>query len=412
MPLFQYTAMDRKGKMLTGTSPATTSAALAETLKAQGMFLVAAKRIADPSAKAAAEQIQEKKSVVTSKGQVPLKELFLFNQKLALLVRSSLPILEAMTCLTSQQADIRFKAVLNEITKGIEKGESLSASFSRFPDIFDQVYLSLLRVGEVSGTLPKMLESINDYIAFKVNLRSRIRNAVFYPTIVLVVALAVVSFLVFFIVPNFVVVFEQFDVQLPLATRVLLGASGHMQRWWYVYALIATGFFFFMRYWLSFTANRKIVDTILLNLYVIGPLMRAIVITRTMKTLGALIASSVPILVAIELAQAAAGNLVFFELLGRLRQKVAEGHGLAATLTENDYIPDMVCQMVSIAERTGTLPETMLAVAEHYDKEIDTTLANLFALIEPAFVLFLGVTVGGVAVSIMLPIFKLGALVQ
>jgi type IV pilus assembly protein PilC len=411
MPLFQYTAMDRKGKMLTGTSPATTSAALAETLKEQGMFLVAAKRIADPAAKPGAEP-QEKKTLATSRGRVSLKELALFNQKLSLLVRSSLPILEAMTCLTSQQSDITFKAVLNEITKGIEKGESLSASFSRFPDIFDQVYLSLLRVGEVSGTLPKMLASINDYIDFKVNLRNKIRGALLYPTIVLIVAVAVVSFLVFFIVPNFVVVFDQFEVELPLPTRILLGASGHMQRWWFVYCAVIASAFFYIKHWLSFTANRKIVDTLLLNVYVLGPLVRAIVLTRTMKTLGALIGSSVPILMAIELAQAAAGNIVFFELLGRLRQRVAEGHGLAVTLAENDYIPDMVCQMVSIAERTGTLPETMLAVAEHYDKEIDSTLANVLALIEPAFVLFLGFTVGGVAVSIMIPIFRLGALVQ
>ena len=242
---------------------------------------------------------------------------------------------------------------------------------------------------------------------FQRDLRSKTRSAFLYPSLIVLTCIGVVAFLVLFILPTFAEVFAQFDVALPLPTRMLLSFSHHLRSWGLIYALaIGVAWLYFVR-WLSNPSHVKPPDTFQLKLPVIGTLVRNIVVTRILRTLAALVSSGVPILRSLELARDAAANAVFEEMLDRLYQSASQGKGLASSLYGDPYFPEQAASMIRNAEKTGTLPAVLTTVADFYEAQTDTALKNVFSILEPVFVIFLGLLVVGIAVAILLPIFRL-----
>lgn len=416
MPRFRYQALDAKGSKTSGEADASDVKVLSETLRLQGFFLfdATAEKLTDAPADAAAEPSAAalKDLAGARERTVPLEAVSMFTSQLAIMVRTALPIMESLTSLARQQSDPTFKAILLDVGRGVQHGQSLSLCCSRYPKVFDEVYVSLLAAGEASGNMHTMLERLAAYLQFQRDLRGKVRSALLYPTIVVVTALSVVAFLVLFIMPTFAEVFSQFDLKLPLPTRALLGLSAHLRASWYLYVLAAGAGWWFMARWISRPENIKTAHIFQLDLPVAGTLVRNIVLTRTLRTLAALVASGVPILKSLDMTKASAGNVVFHDLLVQVHLSASEGRGLAAAFAKSPYFPELVSNMVANAEKTGTLPETLEKMAEYYEHETDTAIKDLFSVMEPIFVVGLGLVVAGIAVAILLPIFELGNAIQ
>ncbi|TBR22532.1 type II secretion system F family protein [bacterium] len=416
MPRFRYQALDAKGSKTSGEADASDVKALSETLRGQGFFLVdaTAEKPSPEEAAAAAEPSAASLSALAGARErtVPLEAVAMFTSQLAIMVRTALPLMESLTSLARQQGDPTFKAILLDIGRGVQHGSSLSQCCARYPKVFDEVYVSLLAAGEASGNMHTMLERLAAYLQFQRELRGKVRSAVLYPAIVVVTAFSVVAFLVLFIMPTFAEVFSQFELKLPLPTRALLGLSAHLRGAWYWYVGAAAALWGYAASWLSRPANVKSVHTFQLDLPVAGTLVRNIVLTRTLRTLAALVASGVPILKSLDMTKASAGNVVFHDLLVQVHLSASEGRGLASAFAKSPYFPELVANMVANAEKTGTLPETLAKMADYYESETDTAIKDLFSVMEPIFVVGLGLIVAGIAVAILLPIFELGNAIQ
>ncbi|MBI4376254.1 MAG: type II secretion system F family protein [Elusimicrobia bacterium] len=407
MPLFEYKAMDRTGRLFRGTQDAPSLDGLIETLKQQELFLVEGKQ-AKASRARAAEAKEAAEEFKVRNVAVDLKKVAMFSTELEIMIRSALPVVEALDSLARQQKDANFKAILSEISSSVKKGNSLSHSLARYPKTFDDIFLSLLLAGESSGRLTEMLERIVAYLNFQIELRNKIRGALLYPAIVVLTSVAVVAFLVLFILPTFMDVFNQLGVDLPLPTRLLLGLSEHLRTRWYIYALLPLILWKSFMLWKSRPGNARLWDIIRLNLPVVGPVIQAIALVRVLRTFSSLLSAGVPVLRAIELARNSAGNKIYAELLTMVYDTATRGGGLATALSDHPYFPSAVADMIANAEKTGTVPEVLSQVAEYYEKQADNTLRNLFSALEPIFVVFLGIMVGSIAIAILLPIFEIG----
>ncbi|MBI5623592.1 MAG: type II secretion system F family protein [Elusimicrobia bacterium] len=344
--------------------------------------------------------------------RVPLRELSLFTGQLAAMMRAAVPAMESLESLTQREQHPVLRAVLLDVQSRVRRGEGLSRAFSKHPECFDRVYVHLVAAGEARGDVPAVLDRIDRHLEFQAELQHRIRSALIYPVIVIVSALGVVLFILFFVTPTFVEVFRQFDAPIPWPTRALLAVSGLLSRFWHVGAgLLAAGAALAWR-WLRVPSHRGAVDLFLLELPVVGPMVQAVVMTRLLRTLAALSQGGLPILTALELTRAAVGNKVFEDVLDDVSRQVSEGKGIASALRRSPHVSLVVSNMVATAERTGTLPQVLNRVADYYERRTETAMRDLFTALEPVFVGVLGVIVAGVALCVLLPIFNLGAVTR
>ncbi len=413
MPLFKYKAIDTQGKVVRGSADSKSLELLMEKLKSEGLFFMEGQLDRQPTVPHSIPNATPRINLTGFvKRSVPLDALSIFTTQLSIMVRTALPLFEALGSLAKQQLRPKFKNVISEIKHAVQQGTSLSQAFARFPEVFDPVYLSLLSAGEATGKLDVMLDRIANYLNFQREMRTKIRTSLLYPSVIVITSMAVVAFLVLFILPTFVQVFSQFQMKLPLPTRVLLSISEQVRAWWWVYVLILGGGWAYFVRWLSNPSHTRPVDALQLQLPVIGPLVRNVVMTRVLRTLSALVSGGVPILQSLDLARASAGNAVFREIIDGIYKSASEGRGLTTSLYGNPYFPEQVSSMIRNAEKTGTLSEVLTKVADFYEHETDTTIKNVFSVLEPLFVIFLGVMVAGIAVAVLLPIFQLDAGIQ
>lgn len=415
MPKFKFRSMDKKGQVCEGTSSAPNLAALTETLKQQNLYVISASVVSEKpaAAKSAAASSPASKAARTGRRRrVTDTDVAVFNNQLSLMVRSAVPILDALSGITAQQTNPALREILDDVCSGIKGGGNLTASFGRHPETFDEVYLSLIEAGEASGTLPKMLDRIGSYLDFKVGVRARIRSAMIYPAVVMGTAFLVVAGLVVFVLPTFAEVFDQFDAPLPPVTLFLLWLSGSVRGHWLLWAAGIAGAAFGARAYVTAERNRLAMHTLMISLPVVGKVVSCIVLSRVTRILGELLSAGVPILRSLELSEAAAGNMVIAQVLRRMKEQVEGGQPLWPSLAASEFIPDMVSQVVAGAEKSGRLPEALSFIAEYYQREVDGALRDFFAALEPMFVVFLGLTIGGIAVSMLIPIFQLGGVVQ
>ena len=403
MSLFSFRAVDAGGKYIEGEQAAADIPELTAALMARGLFLMEG-----APALAGDEATPLPPPLGKVRGSVPLDAMAMFTTELSIMLRTGLPLLDCLDTLARQQAHRVFRPMLEEISHDVSDGMPMSSACARYPGAFDEVVVSLLESGEASGTMPLMLERIAGYLNFQREFRDKARSAMVYPVIVISTALGVVVFLVLFILPTFVEVFGQLDMQLPLPTRILLAVSAHLRTFGALYLLAAAGAGVLFRAWLADPANRRKADRLLLDMPIGGKLVRNIVMTRALRTLSALDGAGVPILRSLELTRTAAGNLVFHDVFTQVRECAATGQGIAKALGESPYVPGQVVNMIANAERTGTLPDVLDKVSAYYEQETDIELKNLFAALEPVLVLFLGLLVGTIAVCMLDPVFSLG----
>lgn len=414
MPEFEFKAVDNHGKFVSGVSSAADPASLGRILQDQGLFLMETAEVGGgkrPVAKTAGALLAKLKDL-RPKPRISLKDVTFCTAQLAIMVRSALPILESLEILGDQASNAAFRGLLKSVGRDVSEGMPLSKAFGRHPGTFDTIYVSLLAAGEASGDLDVMLERLAAHLDFNVKLNSKIQSALLYPAIVIMVALAVLTFLVTFVLPTFAEIFVQLNIVLPWPTRALLYGGAVLRESWYLFLGGALAAWFSFRAWARSPRNAEIVDRALLRLPLIGALIRNIVLTRLLRTLGSLLESGVTILFSLELAQAAAGNKIFSNLLEKVRAEVREGKILSASLSQSEHIPKVVIGMIATGEKTGTLPEVINRVAGFYEAETDTAVKNIFTALEPLFIVVLGVMVGGIAISVLLPMFDMAGGIQ
>lgn len=413
MPEYEFKAVDNHGKFTSGVSNAADPATLGRILHDQGLFLMETVELGGgaPRAKAAGALLG-KLLALRPKPKIRLKDVTFCTAQLSIMVRSALPILESLEILGEQAPNPTFRALLKDVGRGVSEGLPLSKAFARHPETFDSIYVSLLAAGEASGDLDIMLERLAAHLDFNVKLNSKIQSALLYPAIVIMVALAVLVFLVTFVLPTFAEIFVQLNIALPLPTRILLFAGAFLRIWWWAFLLGGMAAWFAFRAWARSPRNAETVDGALLRLPLIGELIRNIVLTRLLRTLGSLLESGVSILFALELAKAAAGNRIFEILLEKVNNEVREGKILSVSLSQSPHIPKVVIGMIATGEKTGTLPEVINRVAGFYEAETDTAVKNIFTAMEPLFIVVLGIMVGGIAISVLLPMFDMAGGIQ
>jgi type IV pilus assembly protein PilC len=320
---------------------------------------------------------------------------------------AGLALVQCLDTLASQQENKQFKKTLTEVREDVEGGSTFAAALKRHPKAFNSLYANMVEAGEAGGLLDTILNRLAVYIEKAMTLRRKVKGALIYPSTIVVVAIGVVIFLLIFVIPVFVKLFEGAKVELPLPTRIVMELSRLVQ----TYILAVLGFLVSgivgLRFIYRTETGRRIVDGLLLRIPIFGPLLRKVAVAKFTRTLGTLIASGVPILDGLDITAKTAGNKVVEEAVMKTRVSITEGKTIADPLKASKVFPPMVVQMISVGEQAGALDSMLEKIADFYDAEVDQAVANLTALIEPILMVFLGVVVGGMIVAMYLPIFKM-----
>jgi type IV pilus assembly protein PilC len=343
----------------------------------------------------------------TLKKKVSDKDIAMFTRQFAVMIDSGLPLVQCIRILGTQQEKASFQQILFQIQRDVESGMSLSDSMAKHPKVFDSLYVNMVQAGETGGILDTILKRLSAYMEKIVKLKSSIKSALIYPAVVISVALIAVFLLLWLVIPTFASLFEGLGAELPLLTRVVIDASHFIARFAILIIILIGIILYAIKKWYDTPAGRKFIDQLLLKIPIIGVLLQKIAIARFTKTLSTLITSGIPILEGLDITSRAAGNVVYEETIKKIQKEVEAGKNLTTPMEESGKFPTMVIQMVNVGEQTGELDSMMDRVATFYEDEVDRSVANLMSLMEPLLLVFLGVTIGTIVVSMYLPMFTL-----
>jgi type IV pilus assembly protein PilC len=395
MPAFVWKGKTRDGKSVGGERVADNKEALSTALRREQIVVSSVK--------------EKGKEVALPKmgGSVPAKALAVFTRQFSVMIDAGLPLVQCLEILGNQQEHKGFGRVLQQTRMDVEAGASLADAMRKHPKAFDELFTNMVAAGEAGGILDTILKRLATYIEKAVKLKSQVKGAMVYPVAVFGIAGGVVALLMWKVIPIFAGMFESMDVELPLPTKIVIGASN-----WFVRGLIplvvviVAGVFLFRRYYATHD-GRRVVDRIMLKLPVLGDVLRKVAVARFCRTLATLISSGVPILDGLEITARTAGNAIVEDAIMTVRKAVETGLTVAQPLKETGVFPNMVVQMIGVGEQTGAMDAMLSKIADFYEEEVEQAVANMLTLMEPIMISVLGVTVGGVVISMYLPLFKL-----
>jgi type IV pilus assembly protein PilC len=341
-------------------------------------------------------------------GGVKAKELAIFTRQFSVMIDAGLPLVQCLEILASQQENKTFQKVLTGVRSAVEGGSNLSTAMKQYPKVFDSLYSNMVEAGETGGILDTILQRLSTYIEKNVKLQRAVKSAMVYPVGVLTVAAGVIILLLWKVVPVFATLFAGLGVDLPLPTKIVIGLSNFVGS---VFGLLIVVAFVAglvgWKVWYGTKQGRMAIDTTILHLPVLGLVMRKIAVARFTRTLGTLIASGVPILEGLDITAKTSGNAVIEKALTQVRKSLEEGKSLTEPLRDSNVFPGMVTQMIAVGEQTGAMDAMLQKIADFYEEEVDAAVKDLLTAIEPIMIVFLGVVVGGVVISMYLPLFSL-----
>lgn len=404
MPTYEYVAKDRVGKALTGTMEATSQRDVAAALREKGA--VAITKIAEPKKGLNADIKLPAWLDLGSKPNV--RDVAIFSRQFATVINAGLPVVQSLAILQRQAEKEGLKTALKDVREDVETGLQLSDALAKFPRIFNKLYIYLVKAGEVSGNLDGILERIAAYQEKDQALRGKIRSALTYPVVVLVIALAVTWFLLTGIVPQFAGILTQLGGELPIITKILIGISDFLRFQWYlligIIGLAVGGFIFYYR-----TPNgQHVIDRLALRIPIFGTLIQKTSIASFSSTFGLLLKSGVNIIESLEITKGTAGNIIVQDVLSEAKEAVQRGEQISETLVNYPYVfPPLVTSMIAIGEETGAIDNMLEKIANFYEREVDEAVDSLTAALEPALIVFLGVVVGFIVAGMFLPMFAI-----
>jgi type IV pilus assembly protein PilC len=354
--------------------------------------------------------IQEKKAKLFSfsfEKKVSQNEVAIFTRQFSVMLGAGLPLIQALDAIAQQHPNKQFTIVLDQVKNDVEAGTTLSVAMARHPKVFDSLFTNMIAAGETGGILDAILQRLSIFIEKVVKLKRALRSALIYPATILTIAVSVVAVILWKVVPVFKSLYEGFDVQLPLLTRAVIGLSGLVERYIILLVIfVVLGVFGFKSFYKT-DKGRHLVDSSLLKAPVFGDILRKIGVARFTRTLATLMTSGVPILEGLNITAKTSGNVIMEETIYELRQRIEEGGTMAEPMRQSHFFPPMVTQMVSVGESTGEMDAMLTKVADYYEEEVDTVMANLMTILEPFLMVFLGVVCGGIVIAMYLPLFKL-----
>ena len=394
MPVYTYRGTNRAGASVSGEMTAASKTDLQNLLKRQQIT---------------ASKMSEKGrefNVPTFGGGIDSKELAIFTRQFSVMIDAGLPLVQCLEILAGQQENKIFQKVLINTREMVEGGSTLSAAMKASPKVFDPLYTNMVEAGETGGILDTILQRLSAYIEKNVKLQRAVKSAMVYPVGVISVAGGVITLLLWKVVPIFATLFAGLGVELPLPTRIVIGLSNFIGSYFGLLILVGfVGSIFALKAWYGTTQGKYALDSLLLKLPVLGLLMRKIAVARFTRTLGTLISSGVPILEGLDITARTAGNAVVERALVRVRRSLEEGKSLTEPLKESDVFPGMVTQMIGVGEQTGAMDAMLQKIADFYEEEVDAAVKDLLTALEPVMIVFLGLVVGGVVISMYLPLF-------
>ncbi len=396
MPVYTYRGTSRTGAAVSGEQVATSKAELAALLRRQQINVT---------------KMSEKGKEFALPGfrsGVKAKELAIFTRQFSVMIDAGLPLVQCLEILAGQQENRTFQKVLTGTRAAVEGGATLSNAMRQFDKVFDQLYVNMVEAGETGGILDTILQRLATYIEKNVKLKRAVKSALVYPVSVLLVAAGVITLLLWKVVPVFATLFVSLAVELPLPTRIVIGMSNFIGSiFGFLILVFFVAFVIGIKLWHGTPKGRMMLDALLLRLPLVGMLLRKIAVARFTRTLGTLISSGVPILEGLDITARTAGNAVIEKALLHVRKSLEAGRTLADPLRETDVFPGMVTQMIGVGEQTGAMDAMLQKIADFYEEEVDAAVKDLLAAMEPIMIVFLGVVVGGIVISMYLPLFSL-----
>ncbi len=402
MPTFRYRARDDSGALVRGTLVADNERLVKLRVTEMGYFPVGVTELKE----------RGQKALGILPRRVRHDDLVVFSWQFAAMMGAGIPLIPCLGALRDETESPELARAIGEIRQRVQDGQSLSGSMSRFPHIFSNIMISMVRSGETGGFLELSLERIAVQLDKDADLRQRVRSAFVYPIIVIGMAILIVAFLLLFIIPVFAGVYQSAGLDLPGSTKALIATSNFFVRFWWAVGLVLVGGVMGLRAWARSDRGRPKADALKLKLPLFGGLLRKVSIARSIRVLGTLISTGVPLVDALEDAARVAGNHVISSALRFAIARVTEGDRLVQPLESSGEFPAMVTQMVAAGEESGDLGGMMNKVADFYDRDIEYTVKRLTTMMEPLLTVFLGVIVGFVAISMYMPIFNLTALLK
>jgi type IV pilus assembly protein PilC len=393
--VFEWEGKDRNGKAMRGELRAVSENQVLASLRRQGIL---------PS--------KVKKRRMSSGRRITSKDLSIFTRQLATMMKAGVPLLQAFDIVGRGNANPSVSKLLNDIRTDVETGTSLSAAFRKYPMYFDNLYCNLVEAGEAAGILEQLLDRLATYMEKTEAIKSKIKSALMYPTAVVVVAFVVVAVIMIFVIPAFKEVFTSFGADLPAPTLFVMGMSEIFVKWWWaIFGGIGGGFYFFMQAWKRSEKMQFFMDRLMLRIPVFGSLIEKSCVARWTRTMATMFAAGVPLVEALDSVGGASGNMLYQNATVKIQQEVSTGTSLTAAMTNANLFPTMVLQMCAIGEESGSIDHMLGKAADFYESEVDDAVAGLSSLMEPIIIVFLGTIIGGIVVSMYLPIFKLGQVV-
>lgn len=408
MPTYKFEAMSSQGEEVKDTIDAATEEEAQQKIKQMGYFVTRIQEAGgQKKAGAKKKKVTGKKRKTFVIGGVSTKMLCTFTRQFSTLQDAGLPVLRSLKILEGQLKPSALKNALIDVVDDVESGSTLSEAFGKHPKCFDRLYCNMLKAGEAGGALEVILQRLADFKEKAQTLKRKIIGAMVYPIVVILVAVAILSFILIYIIPKFKKIFADFQMKLPAITELLLDISDFVQHNWYVFPLILIGFWLFIKLVCLFKKGRYAWDWVKLHIPIVGGIIEKTIIARTTRTLGTLVSSGVPILEALSIVKETCNNAVFEHMYQRVYESIREGETIAAPLKESRLVDDMVVNMIDVGEETGELDKMLYKIAEVYEEEVDILVESLISLLEPIMVVFLGVCVGFIVVALFMPMLAI-----
>jgi type IV pilus assembly protein PilC len=397
MPQFEYRGTSRTGQVVSGVRAAPSKEALDAILRREQVtptrIVEKGREFAVPKPKVA--------------GKVSAKELAIFTRQFSVMIDAGLPLVQCLEIIAGQQENATFARALSGVRASVEGGSTLANALRQYPRIFDDLYCNMVEAGETGGILDTILQRLSTYIEKAVKLKRAVQSAMIYPIAVIVIAVGVITLLLWKVVPTFATMFASMEVELPLPTKIVMQLSNLVKT--LAIPVIVVAFFGFLgfRFYYASPPGRMMIDTLILKLPLLGTVMRKISVARFTRTLGTLITSGVPMLEAMDITARTSGNAVIEKAILETRKAVETGRTIVDPLRETGVFPNMVVQMIGVGEQTGALDAMLSKVADFYEDEVDAAIADLLSAMEPMIIVVLGVVVGGIVISMYMPIFSM-----
>jgi type IV pilus assembly protein PilC len=393
--VFEWEGKDRNGKQVRGETRAVGENQVKASLRRQGVFLT-----------------KIKKRRMRSGKSIKPRDIAIFTRQLATMMKAGVPLLQSFDIVGRGNANASVTKLLNDVRTDVETGTSLSAAFRKHPLYFNALYCNLVEAGETAGILEQLLDRLAVYMEKTEAIKSKIKSALMYPISVVVVAFVVVAVIMIFVIPAFKEVFSSFGADLPAPTLLVIAISEFfVAYWWLIFGGIGGSIYFFMQAWQRNEKMQRVMDRLLLKVPVFGALIEKSCIARWTRTLSTMFAAGVPLVEALDSVGGASGNSLYADATEKIQQEVSTGTSLTAAMGNANLFPTMVLQMCAIGEESGSVDHMLGKAADFYEAEVDEMVAGLSSLMEPIIIVFLGGLIGGIVVSMYLPIFKLGQVV-